>query len=122
MVWRAGLGSGRVPHLSTLTIQLNRGCVQKAIPISISNWMACGVPLLLACLLAPVAARAEVGVFVRFQVPEPAGQVRPDVVAGSAISDRLLPAGSGRTAKPTRACNIRQNNTCLPPMKAYNVR
>jgi len=27
------------------------------------------------CLLAPLAARADDGVFVRFQVPEPAGQV-----------------------------------------------
>ncbi len=50
----------------------------------------------------------------------PAGEVRTEVVAGSAISDRLLPAGSGRTAKPTQACNSHQNDACQPLMNGEN--
>jgi len=42
------------------------------------------------------------------------------VVAGSAISDRLLPAGSGRTAKPTQACKSHENDACQPLMNAEN--
>ncbi len=44
------------------------------VAILLADQMACVVPLLLAFLLAPLAARADDGVFVRFQVPEPAGQ------------------------------------------------
>ena len=36
------------------------------------------------------------------------------------ISDRLLPAGSGRTAKPTQACNSHQNDACRALMNGQN--
>lgn len=62
------------------------------------------------------------GVPWRIPATAPGGGVRPEVVAGSAIFERFLPASNARSTKTTPTCNIQKSETCLPLMRGKNHR